>query len=157
MTAHPLEKYLAACQIAHATRAATPETAFYPALQSLLDSAGGGLKPRVHCVMGLKNQGAGMPDGGLFTPDQFVKGEEKLKAGQVAAPSRGVVECKPLTEEVPAIAETDQVSKYWKHYSQVLVTNYRQFLLIGTDHHGVPGVPLERYTLAESEAEFWNL
>src|SRR5438874_9196167 len=130
MTAHPLEKYLAACQIAHATRAATPETAFYPALQSLLDSAGGGLKPRVHCVMGLKNQGAGMPDGGFFTPDQFVKGEETLKAGQVANPSRGVVECKPLNKLVLKIADTKQVTDYWEHYNQVLVTNYREFLLI---------------------------
>ena len=64
-----LEKYLADCGIAHATRAAKPETAYYPVLQRLLESAGGGLKPRVHCVRGLKNQRAGMPDGGLFTPD----------------------------------------------------------------------------------------
>jgi hypothetical protein len=86
MTAHPLEKYLAACRIAHATGAITPETAYYPAFQSLLESAGGGLKPRVHCVMGLRDQGAGFPDGGFFTPDQFVKGDEKLKSEQVGIP-----------------------------------------------------------------------
>lgn len=86
MHAHALEKYLTACRIAHPTKAATAETAFYPPLQSLLESAGGELKPRVHCVMGLKNQGAGMPDGGFFTPDQFVKGEDTLKKGQATNP-----------------------------------------------------------------------
>ena len=107
MSAHPLERYLAACRVAHATRAATPETAYYPAFQSLLDSAGGGLKPRVHCVMGLKDQGAGMPDGGFFTPYQFARGEDfRLKPGQVAGPSRGVVECLPPKADVLAEVAT---------------------------------------------------
>jgi hypothetical protein len=48
--------------------------------------------------MGLKNQGAGMPDGGLFTPSQFQKGEGTLRKGQL--PERGVVECKSPKEDV---------------------------------------------------------
>ena len=157
MHAHPLEKYLAACRVAHATQAATPETAYYPAFQSLLESAGGGLKPRVFCVMGLKNQGAGMPDGGFFTPDQFVKGEDtKLKPGQVAGPSRGVVECKPLKKDVLKVKDTKQVTDYWDHYNQVLVTNYREFVLVGRDQHGVL-VKHEYYQLAASEPDFWAL
>ncbi len=154
---HALDKYLSACRIAHATKAATPETAFYPAFQSLLESAGGGLKPRVFCVMGLKNQGAGMPDGGFFTQDQFVKGEDvKLKPGQLANPSRGVVECKPLNKLVLKVADTKQVTDYWEHYNQVLVTNYREFMLIGRDEHGVL-VRHEYYQLAATEPDFWAL
>lgn len=108
MSAPPLERYLSACRIAHATRAATPETAHYSAFEALMNSAGGGLKPHVRCVMGLKDQGAGMPDGGFFTPDQLVKGEDaKPKPGQVAGPSRGVVECKPPAEDVIAIADVE--------------------------------------------------
>jgi len=81
MPTHAVEKYLATCSFTHGTGAGTDETAYYPALKSLLDSAGGGLKPRVQCVMGLKNQGAGMPDGGLFTFNQFQKGEGTLRKG----------------------------------------------------------------------------
>lgn len=158
MIDHPLARYLTACWQTHATRLGTKETAYYPALQSLLASAGGGLKPRVFPVMGMKDQGAGFPDGGLFTPDQFVRGEEgKIKPSQMAGPSRGVVECKSPTEEVADVADTDQVSRYWRHYKQVLVTNYRDFRLIGTDSHGVTGQTLETYRLADSEAAFWVL
>jgi hypothetical protein len=78
MQSHPLEQYLAECRVAHSTRAATPETAYYAALADLLNAAGKPLDVRVHCVMGLKDQGAGMPDGGLFTPNQFSNSEARL-------------------------------------------------------------------------------
>ncbi|MFN6009970.1 MAG: type ISP restriction/modification enzyme, partial [Microcystis sp.] len=39
-------------------------------------------------------------------------------------------------------------------YGQVLVSNYRDFLLIGRNSQGQP-VELEAYSLAPSEAEFW--
>lgn len=111
MHAHPLQQYLADCRTTRATRAGTPETAYYTALHALLTAAGGGLKPRVTCVMGLKDRGAGMPDGGLFTPDQFRRGEDHaLKDAEVGTPSRGVVECKPLAKPVLKIADTQQVN-----------------------------------------------
>src|SRR5262249_898765 len=47
-----------------------------------------------------------------------------------------------------------QVSKYWNRYNQVLVTNFRDFLLVGRDDKGQP-VKLESYRLADSESEFW--
>jgi hypothetical protein len=50
-------------------------------LATLLNAVGQMLKPRVRCVVNLKNQGAGMADGGLFTPDQFPKGTEEPLEG----------------------------------------------------------------------------
>ncbi|NCR99401.1 MAG: N-6 DNA methylase, partial [Microcystis aeruginosa L311-01] len=52
------------------------------------------------------------------------------------------------------IAASEQVQKYWQKYGQVLVSNYRDFLLIGRNSQGQP-VELEAYSLAPSEAEFW--
>jgi hypothetical protein len=57
---------------------------------------------------------------------------------------------------VLAIADTRQVSDYWDRYNQVLVTNYREFLLIGRDDRGNP-VRHEYYRLAANEREFWQL
>jgi hypothetical protein len=56
---------------------------------------------------------------------------------------------------VLAVAQTEQVSDYWKHYNQVLVTNYREFLLLGRDGDGRP-VRHEYYRLAASEKELWR-
>ena len=71
MPKNPVEDYLAGCALTRSTGATTNETSYYSVLKAILDAAGHGLKPRAHCVMGLKNQGAGMPDGRLFTPDQI--------------------------------------------------------------------------------------
>jgi hypothetical protein len=95
--------------------------------------------------MNLKNQGAGMPDGGLFTKDQISRASDEPPPGQ--APARGVIECKPPREDVIAIADTRQVTGYWDRYHQVLVTKYREFLLIGRDDAGKP-VRHEYYRLA---------
>jgi hypothetical protein len=53
------------------------------------------------------------------------------------------------------IAHTDQVSEYWQKYRQVLVTNYRDFLLLGEDDANRP-VVLERYHLAPDARTFWE-
>ena len=91
MSIHPLETYLTDCLATRATGANAPETSFYPALSALLNEVGRHLKPRVRCVMGLKNHGAGMPDGGLFTESQFRRrGDAEPLPGQ--APERGVIE-----------------------------------------------------------------
>jgi hypothetical protein len=89
----------------------TPETSLYPPLETLLNAVGHALKPRVRCFMSLKNQGAGMPDGGLFTPDQIARGANEPPEGQ--SPSRGVIECKPSKEDVLDIADTRQVLTNW--------------------------------------------
>lgn len=66
---HPLADFLAAARLIHASGGGTQETSYYTALDNLLDGVGATLKPKVRCLMQLKNLGAGMPDGGLFTQD----------------------------------------------------------------------------------------
>lgn len=95
MTAHPLARYLEDCHTRHKTGAVTPETSYYGPLETLLSAVGATLKKtRVRCFMSLGNQGGNMPDGGLFTPDQFPKGQDDPLPGQ--KPARGVIECKPF-------------------------------------------------------------
>ena len=43
--------------------AATPETAYYPALANLLNEIGKTLKPKVKCIINLQNVGAGLHHG----------------------------------------------------------------------------------------------
>ena len=45
-------------------------------------------------------------------------------------PERGVIEIKGTGDDAWVTAQTQQVSKYWDQYRQVLVTNYRDFVLI---------------------------
>ncbi len=151
---HPLEHYLAHLAAIRNTGAGTAETSYYPPLVDLLNAIGQTLKPKVRAVNQLANTGAGLPDGGLFAESQFKKrGDEKPLPGQM--PERGVIEIKSPKEEVAAIADTKQVSKYWQKYKLVLVTNYRDFRLVG-ERDGIP-VTLESYHLAESETAFWAL
>jgi hypothetical protein len=135
------------------TGGATSETSYYSALENLLNEIGGTFKPAVICNGQLRNQGAGHPDFGLYSQNQCSKGEPK--PGQGEKPERGVVEVKGLADETWLTAETKQVSKYWNAYRLVLVTNYRDFLLLGEDANGRPA-KLETFRLANSDAEFWS-
>jgi hypothetical protein len=150
---HPLESYLRDLHDIRSTGAAVKETSYYPPLANLLNAVGQSLKPRVRCVINLKNQGAGMPDGGLFTPDQLQKGADVPLEGQ--PPARGAIECKSTKDDAWVTADTEQVSNYWKKYRQVLVINYRDFVLIGQDADG-RSVTLETYRLADDEKAFWK-
>jgi hypothetical protein len=138
-----------------ATGGATTETSFYGALETLLNAVGNGLNPKVRANGQLRNQGAGHPDFGLYTQHECQSGAPMPGQGEI--PERGVVEVKGLTEEVLATSDTKQVSKYWKRYRLVLVTNYREFLLIGVDPAG-GGKPmrLEGFSLAATDAAFWQ-
>ena len=71
--------------------------------------------------------------------------------GQV--PERGVVEVKPAGDDAWLTADSDQVSRYLGRYGLVLVTNTRDFVLVGEDGQGKP-VKLETFRLAESEEAF---
>ena len=86
---HILVDYLDELRAIRATGAGVPETSYYPALSNLFNAVGDALRPKVRCVISLADRGAGLPDGGLFTADQF-SGE--LKTGQL--PSRGAIEVK---------------------------------------------------------------
>ena len=129
------------------------EESYYGSLENLLNGVGKSLKPQVRCIIQLTNRGAGHPDGGLFTKEQWDHGNEQAPLlGQV--PARGVIEVKPTSDDSWITAESEQVSKYWGKYQLILVTNYRDFVLIGKDHQGNP-TKLESYHLAVSEDDFW--
>jgi hypothetical protein len=99
MTKHPLETYLQDLYDIHSSGAATPETSYYHPLAALLNAIGQTLTPKVRCIMGLRDQGAGFPDGGLFTPDQFQQAlETRPRPGQL--PARGAIEVKPVGDVV---------------------------------------------------------
>ena len=149
-----LQTYLAEMTACRSTGAGVPETSYYGFLGNLLTAVGATLKPKVYCVINLANRGAGIPDGGLFTSDQLQKGQGKPVAG--AIPSRGVIEVKGTNDDSFVTARGKQVTKYWKHYGLVLVTNYRDFVLVGKDEQGEP-VQLETYSLAVDEAAFWRM
>jgi hypothetical protein len=149
----PLETYLTSLREIRSSGEAVDETSYYDALANLLNEIGKSLKPRVRCVLSLKNRGAGIPDGGLFTDEQLKKsrGEEKPLP---QSPARGVIEVKPTSDDAWITADSEQVSRYWGKYRQVLVTNYRDFVFVGQDAAGKP-VKLESYRLADSEKAFW--
>ena len=86
------------------------------------------------CVQELADQGAGHPDFALYTARQVQKGGPRQ--GQV--PERGVVEVKGVGDDALVTAESDQASRYWDRYRLVLVTNLRDFVLVGTDGTGNP-------------------
>ena len=76
---NPLETYLKELRDIRATGAATDETSFYTPLANLLNEIGRSLKPKVRCIINIANAGAGLPDGGFFTPDQFQKGSDAAR------------------------------------------------------------------------------
>jgi hypothetical protein len=151
---HPLEAYLRDLQEIRSTGAGVKETSFYPPLANLLNAVGQQLKPRVRCVINLKNQGAGLPDGGLFTPDQFQKGADHPLDGQ--PPARGAIECKGTRDDAWVTADSAQVTSYWNKYRQVLVTNYCDFVLVAQDEATGKPVKRETFRLAPSERAFWS-
>ncbi len=146
-----LEDYLRSLSEDYHTGEAVAETAGYGALQNLLNLAGEALSPRIRTVINTKNRGAGIPDGGLFTACQFEKRESAPLPGQL--PERGAVEVKALGDEVRETAASEQVARYLELYGQVLVTNYREFLLVERDSAGQT-VEVDSYSLADSRDEF---
>ena len=129
----------------------TDELSYYPALRDLLCAVGSSLKPKVFPVSNLADQGAGHPDFGLYAAKQVKKGLPR--EGQ--PPERGVIEAKPTDYDAWLTADGAQVSRYWEQYRQVLVTNFRDFVLVGKDDAGRPK-KLETLRLAENEDEFWR-
>ena len=149
-----LEEYLRELHEIRSSGSAVKETSYYPALSNLLNAIGRTLKPRVRCVINIKNRGVGIPDGGLFSSDQLQRSPGgKIPEG--TTPSRGVIEVKGTGEDAWVVADGAQVSRYWGKYRQVLVTNYRDFVLVGQDVEG-KATKLETYRLAPSEVQFWK-
>ena len=147
--AQAAEAYFAELRLVRASGGATDERSLYVPLANLLNAVGSTLKPKVFCVQELADQGAGHPDFGLYSTRQVQKG--RPKSGQ--KPERGVVEVKPVADDAWLTAAGDQVSRYWDGYRRVLVTNARDFVLVGEDAASQP-VRLETFRIAASEAEF---
>lgn len=134
-----------------ASGGATGERSSYGPLANLLNAVGATLKPKVFCVGELADQGAGHPDFGLYTAKQVQRGQPR--GGQV--PERGVVEVKAASDDAWLTAASDQVSRYWGLYRLVLVTNLRDFVLVGEDAAGHPS-RLETFRLGDSADDFWS-
>ena len=144
-----VETYLDDLRRIRASGGATGERSSYGPLANLLNAVGATLKPKVFCVGELADQGAGHPDFGLYTAKQVQRG--RPREGQ--APERGVVEVKSPHEDLRAQAVREQVVRYWGRYRLVLVTNLREFGLVGPDPDGGEAM-LESFRLAESEEAF---
>ena len=69
------------------------------------------------------------------------------------APERGVVEVKTPRDSTRTTAVREQVSRYWGRYRLVLVTNLREFELVGPDAEKGEAI-LESFRLAGSHDEF---
>ena len=144
-----VEAYFADLARVRASGGATGERSSYVPLAGLLDAVGATLKPKVFCVQELADHGAGHPDFGLYTARQVQKG--RPREGQT--PERGVVEVKAVDDDAWLTAVSDQVSRYWGRYRLVLVTNTRDFVLVGEDAAGRPA-KLESLRLAASAEDF---
>ena len=143
------ESYFGDLARVRASGGSTGERSSYGPLANLLNAVGATLKPKVFCVGELADQGAGHPDFGLYAAKQVQKGQPR--EGQT--PERGVVEVKPASDDAWLTAAGDQVSRYWERYRLVLVTNTRDFVLVGESAVGHPA-QLEPFRLAVSEEDF---
>ena len=146
-----VQQYLADLRTIRASGGATGERSYYPPLSNLLDAVGATLRPKVTCVTELADHGAGHPDLGLYIARQVRRRGGGKREGQL--PERGVVEVKPVGDDAWLTSESDQVSRYWGTYRLVLVTNTRDFVLLGEDSQGRPA-KLETFRLAESAQDF---
>ena len=144
-----VQEYFADLRRVRASGGATRERSLYGPLGNLLTAVGATLRPKVSCVQELADQGAGHPDFGLYAAKQVQRGTPR--EGQT--PERGVVEVKSLADDAWLTAEGRQASRYWERYRLVLVTNARDFVLVGEDTHGKSST-LETLRLAGSQDEF---
>jgi Type ISP C-terminal specificity domain/N-6 DNA Methylase len=148
----PILTFFTEVRDTHVSGIGVKETSYYPYLANLFNSLGKGLKPKVRCIIHPHSIGAGLPDGALVTPDQKSDANDPLADGLI--PSRGVLEIKSPADDAEEVAGSEQVAKYLATYGLVLVTNLRDFILVGR----VLGVTtqLERFTIAKNEKEFWQ-
>ena len=143
------ERYFAELRQARASGASTGERSLYGPLERLLNAVGAALKPKVVCIGELADQGAGHPDFGFFAAAQLRRGRPR----EAQAPERGVVEVKPPEDDAWITADSAQVTRYRDRYRLVLVTNARDFVLVGAGPDGRPA-KLETLRLADSAADF---
>ena len=134
--------------ISRISRVGTPELSHYTALDNLFDAIGDQLKPRVRAVVHHSEAGGDQPDLGFFA----AAAKEPLSG----SPDRGVVEVKGSEADLDHLIASEQVAKYWRTHKLVLVTNLRQFALVGENSSGTK-TTLERCALAETDDQFEEL
>ncbi len=151
----PVESYFTQLRDIHASGAGVAETSYYGPLAQLLTELGHKLKPRVTAIINLRNTGAGIPDGGLFTASQLKGRDAASDPLQGQLPARGAIEVKGTADDVSAVAASEQVARYVERYGLVLVTNLRDFVLVGRGAENTGVRTLESCRLASTEAAFW--
>lgn len=135
----PVLSYFESLHAVRGTGKATAEQSYKSKLEALLTALGKDFDPELHAAMELKSEGAGRPDLGIF----------EKKSGNL----RLVVEVKGPKDNIYDITSGAQVSKYGKRYGFVLVTNFREFVLVARDaQSGEPGVEARYQISASAEA-----
>ena len=129
--------------ISAVNRVGTPELSHYTALDNLFDAVGDELTPKVRAVVHYSETDPSQPDLGFFS-------------GESTDPDRGVVEVKGAYVDLDALIASEQVDQYWQARKLVLVTNLREFALVGQDSADAK-VTLERYSIADSAVAFDEL
>ncbi len=128
---------------------ATSETSYYTPLENMLDAVGSRLDPSVTVTSQLSRRGtaitpigvSGVPDFGFFVVEN-----QDL---------RGLIEAKGVDEDVSVIARQQQITKYLRVAPAVLITTYREFLLVTRDAQGRTQIgPF--YSLAPDKNTFWE-
>ena len=112
----PVETYTRELLDIHRSGQAVKETSYYGPLANLLNEIGRALKPRVHCIINIKNRGAGLPDGGLFTSDQLQMPNSPPHSFLLVVPSRSKAQAKIFAGLPPAnkyCATWADMDKYW--------------------------------------------
>jgi hypothetical protein len=145
--------YLNELRAIRSTGSATAETSFYPPAEKLLNASGQKLKPQILFSTQLRDQGAGMPDGGFFP--QPSKKRRSAEPPVLQNPERGVVEIKPADYNLDTLTNEPQTLRYLKQYGLVLITNLREFRLLQLTPAKTIKT-LERYVLAHTPASLWS-
>src|SRR5258706_14824464 len=98
---NPLETYLQDLYDIHSSGSGGKETSYYGTLANLFNEVGKTLKPRVRCIINIANRGAGLPDGGFCTADQFEEGAQG-ELIEVQLHSRGCIEVRSAAAHIDA-------------------------------------------------------
>ncbi|MHB1340608.1 MAG: type ISP restriction/modification enzyme [Coriobacteriia bacterium] len=151
----PVESYFSELRDIRSSGAGVAEISYYDPLKQLLNEVGKHLKPKVRALMQLRNAGSGNPDGGLFTANQLKGWEPGVDPLLGQLPARGAIEVKGTSDDAFTIAESEQVARYVERYGLVLVTNLRDFVLVGKNVDGTGVRQLETCRLATTETSFW--
>ena len=145
--------YLTELRRIQASGGATGERSAYGALTDLLKR--GGRQPAPQGLLRTRTSPTRAP--AIPTSDSTPRARPNAAAANANAggqlPERGVVEVKPAADDAWLTADGEQVSRYWQRYRQVLVTNTRDFVMVGEDASGQPA-RLETFRLADSADDF---